>query len=223
MRGYGRALITLGAGMTLVWGCSQNAQWFSDTFRNFASGNVVPLTPGVPSQLILVRLVNDTDTLPIEFVVTAERQVLVTDDQGNSVVETTKETVRLQTFPFESVNESGTLFDCPVTRIGLGENLDRPSTEPGLFIQEGFDEFGAGITAGDGVPANVNPLNSLAGNFGCGDTIIFRVIESLGEVGNVKVQAFVLPWVSQPTEISGSHTFNNVRNFLEEHVFEEED
>ncbi|MHC4064564.1 MAG: hypothetical protein ACYSUI_08705 [Planctomycetota bacterium] len=214
-------LIVLGAVLALAVGCSTNATLFSDTFQNFLAGNVVPLTPGEPSQLILVRLVNETPDA-IEFVVTAEKQVEITDEEGNRVIQTSDETVRLRTFPFEAVSEVGALFDCPVTRIGLGEDIDRPFTDAGLFILEGFtevDDIELAVTTGVGVPSNLQPLNSVEGNFGCGDTIILRVIESQGEVGNIKVQSFVLPWATQPTEFSGPHTFNNVRRFLEEQLF----
>jgi hypothetical protein len=167
-------LIVLGAVLALAVGCSTNATLFSDTFQNFLAGNVVPLTPGEPSQLILVRLVNETPDA-IEFVVTAEKQVEITDEEGNRVIQTSDETVRLRTFPFEAVSEVGALFDCPVTRIGLGEDIDRPFTDAGLFILEGFtevDDIELAVTTGVGVPSNLQPLNSVEGNFGCGDTII---------------------------------------------------
>jgi hypothetical protein len=209
------ALLILGP--AVVWGCSQEATLFSDTFRNFSEGDVVPLTPGAASELVMVRLINDTDQA-IEFVVTAERQVLVVDDEGNAVIESTDETVRLPTLPLESANEVGALFDCPVTRVGLGEDIDRPTSEPGLFVQPAGQA--ADISQGFGVPSNMLPLDSRVGNFGCGDTIVIRAIESQGQVGSLKVQSFVLPWTTQPDTFLGPHTFNNVRIFLEQQVFE---
>jgi len=203
----------------MACGCGDNARLFSDEFRSLTSGDVVPLTPGDPSQLVLVRLINDTPDA-IEFVVTAERQVLITDQEGRGVIESTNETVRLRTVPLETANEVGALFDCPVTRIGLGEDLNSPYSQPGLFVFEG-DEI-IGIEAGFGVPPGTPPLDSPAGNFGCGDTLVFRAIESSSSVGNVKVQTFVLPAASQPTEFLGPHTFNNVRIFLEEQSQEDD-
>ena len=49
-------------GVLACWvaGCNSNATLFSDTFRNFTSGDVVPLTPGPASELVLVRLINET-------------------------------------------------------------------------------------------------------------------------------------------------------------------
>lgn len=217
--GMGRTILLLAASL-LVSGCGENARLFSDEFRSYASGDVVPLAPGEPSQLVLVRLVNDTPDR-VEFVVTAERQVLITDEQGRGVIETTNETVRLPTSPVETANEVGALFDCPVTRIGLGEDLNRPYSDPGLFLREGGAET-VGGEAGFGVPSSLPPLDSPAGNFGCGDTLVFRVIESRGDVANIKVQAFVLPAASQPTAFLGPHTFNNVRIFLEEQTEEGE-
>jgi hypothetical protein len=206
--------------LALVWGCSQDATLFSDTFRNYAQGDVVPLAPGPNSGLVMVRLINDTANRAVEFVVTAERQVLTVDDEGNTVIESTNETVFLDTFPVETANEIGALFDCPVTRIGLGRDIDLPFSEPGLFVSSG--EFAAGLGQGFGVPSKMLPLDSRAGNFGCGDTVIIRAIQSQGDVGNLKVQSFVLPWSTQPTEFLGPHTFNNVRIFLEQQVTEED-
>ncbi len=218
MLSHRRLAALLVCGLVLAWGCSQNASLFSDTFRNFTAGDVVPLTPGANSGLVMVRLVNDT-TQAVEFVVTAERQILVVDDEGNPVIESTDETVRLPTFPLETANEIGALFDCPVTRIGLGENIDQPFSEPGLFVQPA-DEA-TEVSQGFGVPSKMLPLDSRAGNFGCGDTIVIRAIESQGEVGSLKVQSFILPSSTQPTEFLGPHTFNNVRIFLEQQVIEE--
>ncbi len=193
-------------------GCSSEAVLFSDTFRNFAQGDVVPLAPGPDSRLVMVRLINDTPQA-VEFVVTAERQVLTTDDEGNAVIQSTDETVRLNTQPIDPANEVGALFDCPVTRIGLGEDIDLPTSAPGLFVTPPGQEVGV---QGFGVPGNLPPLDSRAGNFGCGDTLVIRAIERQGAVGNVEVQSFVLPWSTQPTEFLGPHTFNNVRIFLEQ-------
>ena len=216
MRPGMRGTMWLAAASLMVCGCGENAQIFSDEFRSYSSGDVVPLAPGEPSQLVLVRLVNNTPAA-IEFVVTAERQVLITDEEGRGVIDTTTETVRLRTLSEgeEPANEVGALFDCPITRIGLGEDINRPYSDPGLFVlQGGIETFG--VEAGFGVPSNLPPLDSPAGNFGCGDTLVYRVIESRGSVANIKVQAFVLPAASQPTEFLGPHTFNNVLKFLEE-------
>jgi len=203
-------------------GCGDNASLFSDSFRNVISGNVVPLTPGEPSQFVLVRMVNNTRQA-IEFVVTAQKQALTLDDQGNPVIESTDETLRMRTFPVETANEVGALFDCPVTRIGLGEDINRPFSEPGIFLLGEVDDPGnLPIGGGAGVPSNVFPLDSTAGNFGCGDTLIYRVIESQEGTGSLKVETFVLPWSTQPTEFTGPHTFNNARIFLEEQIVEEQ-
>ncbi len=220
-RFVGGSAILATALAALVSGCGSNANLFSDSFRNFVSGDVVPLTPGVPSQFVLVRLVNNTRNA-LEFVATAERDFLVTDTSGNQVVEVTTETVRLRTFPVETASEVGALFDCPITRIGLGEDINRPGSEPGVFVLENADPESLNLARGFGVPANVNPLDSTAGNFGCGDTVVYRVIESDSGVGNLKVETFVLPWAGQPTEFTGPHTFNNARIFIEEQVQEDE-
>ena len=100
--------------------------------------------------------------------------------------------------------------------MGLGENIDFPGTEPGLYIgavpgeQEGF-----------GVPGSVNPLSAAAGNYECGDTLIFDAAIRSGTVGNTRVTTFVLDADEQPTEVSGPDTFNNARTVIEEYAFEE--
>lgn len=215
MRDHTVATIALGILLAAVGGCiNPDATLFSNTFRNTVQGDVVPLAPGEPSQFVMVRLINDTAD-SIEFVVTAERQILITDDEGNPVIQSSRETVRLPTFPNQRTNEIGALFDCPVTRIGLGEDIDRPATEPGMFVQPGL---GNTTTPGFGVPSNLLPLDSRAGNFGCGDTLILRAISRPSAVGNIQVQGFVLPWTEQPQEFIGPHTFNNARLFLEEQI-----
>jgi len=170
---------------------------------------------------VLVRCLNSTRDA-IEFVVTAERQWDIPQGDGTTVRETSTETVNLRTAPQESANEVGALFDCPITRVGLGENLNQPFTDFGLYILESDSPSQLTSTLGFGVPGNINPLDSTTGNFGCGDTIIFRVIESRSQVGNVQVQSLVLPSASQPTEYTGPHTFNNARLFLESTVREED-
>jgi hypothetical protein len=179
------------------------------SFVNFTSGGVVPLAPGPASGFILVRVVNNTSDEAIEFVVTVEREVQVSEG-AEVVTQTTRETQRLITFPVGNASEQGVLFECPVTRVGLGENLNNPSTEPALFI-------GAvvGGIAGFGVPANINPLDARAGNFTCGDTIIFQANTRAGTVGGVEVRSFVLTAASQPSQHQ-IETFNNVRRFIEE-------
>jgi hypothetical protein len=201
-------------------GCSNNARLFSDSFRNFTAGDVVPQTPGPASNFVLVRLVNATRN-GIEFVVTAETQFLTTDEDGIQVTRAESETVRLRTFPVATASEVGGLFDCPVTRIGLGEDLNNPFSDPGLFVIPADAGVIGGGVQGFGVPSNINPLSSPAGNFDCGDTVVFRVIENQGAVGNLSVQAFVVDWEGQNDAFLGPHTFNNARNFLEAQVPED--
>ena len=191
----------------LMGGCT--AGFLNPAFANTLTGAVVPLTPGPESDFILVRVINETGT-SVEFVVTAEREELI--DEGNAIItQTMKQTVRLLTFPFGQAQELGVLLDCSpaVTRIGLGENLDQPGTDAGIFINA---EVGG--VAGSGVPVNVAPLVS-PGNFVCGDTVIFRAFASTGNVGGVKVQTALLDFQSQPSQFVGPDTFLNARRFLE--------
>ena len=201
-------------------GCGETGSLLNPSFANYALGGIYPVVPGASSGFVLARVINSTSTPTAEnirFVVTAERQIETTDDTGETFVETIYETVRLQTYPQSRANEVGVLFDCPVTRVGLGENIDFPSTEPGLFI-------GAvpGEAEGYGVPGHANPLSAAAGNFQCGDTLIFEAISESGSVGNVRVTTYVLGIDAQPPQISGPDTFNNARTVIEEYRFEED-
>ena len=198
----------------VAWlGCGPNATVLNPAFVNFAVGGIVPLAPTSASGFVMVRVINNTAS-NIRFVVSAERSVEITDDAGVITVETQKETRRLQTFPVNLANEVGVLFDCPVDRIGLGEELDFPATEPGLFIgaipgeQEGF-----------GVPGNVNPLDSRVGNFACGDTVIFQASTQAGTIGNLAVQTFRLSGADQVE--TGITTFVNARGAIEQLTLEE--
>jgi len=200
----------------ILWGC--NAGFLNPAFANVLSGGVVPLTPGPESQFVLVRVVNGTNDVPIEFVVTAERQ-LVVDEAGSFVTQTTTETHRLITFPTGNAAEMGLLLDCNpgLTRIGLGENLDLPNTDPGLFLNAAV----AGTT-GFGVPAGIAALDARAGNFECGDTVIFQAFTSSGSIGGVSVNSALLDFQSQPSQFVGRDTFLNARIFLELQVLNNE-
>jgi hypothetical protein len=162
----------------------------------------------------LARANNTTDQ-SVEFVITAERRVPSTDEPDTFVIE--RQTRRVLTRPQQLANDLGVLFDCPVSRIGLGENLDRPTTEPGLFV--GATAVGAG---GFGVPPNANPLDTDVNNFDCGDTVIFVASESNNVAGGIVVSVFLLDDEGQPDAIRGLDTFANARTLIEEQRIEEE-
>ncbi len=206
---------TLAAVVCWGIGCGENARLLNPSFINYTSGGIVPLTPGPNSGFVLVRAINTTP-LNIRFVVTAEHPSQIVGTNGVITTQIVPETVRLQTFPQASANEMGILFNCPVSRVGLGENIDFPSTQPGLFL-------GAvpGGVEGFGVPGSVNPLDADAGNFSCGDTLIFQASPENGRVGNVRVDSFVLSAADQPAQVSGPDTFNNARTVIEEFAFTE--
>lgn len=214
-----RTLLSAGliftAGLAAWGGCGQNATLLNPAFVNYAVGGVVPLTPGGEAGFVLVRVVNSTAT-NIRFVITAERSVEVADENGIVTVETQRETRRLQTSAESLSNEAGVLFDCPVDRIGLGEDLDFPATEPGLFI--GAE---VGGVEGFGVPGNVNPLDARVGNFTCGDTVIFQANVTAGAIGNVSVQTLRLSGADQPP-VTRINTFVNARNVIDQLTIDEE-
>jgi hypothetical protein len=203
------ALLTAAAGWT--GGCGENATLFNPSFINYTQGGVVPLTPGQPSFFNLIRLVNLTGN-PVQFIVTVER-VPVPEEGEEPTGQLAAETFLLDTFPNGLTNEVGLLINCGAVRVGLGENLNFPEDEPGLFI--GVDTDTNQIINGFGVPARVNPLDARAGNFRCGDTLIFQATTQVGVPGNVQVTSYVLPAAGQPTEYSGPDTFNNARSLLE--------
>lgn len=223
------AVAAAGAGLLAACG---NLPLFNPSFVNTFVGGQFPATPGPRASFILVRVVNETANLPADFIVTAERQALTLDDDGqpqfddngNPITQNSFETVRLRTFPVNLANELGHLFPCseesgPVIRIGLGRDL--VPGEAGAFVGFGIDDNGI-ITGGVGVPSTgVFPLELAVGNFNCGDTIIYRLVTSVGSVGNVQIlPPLLLPGSEQPDVFSGPNTFVTYENFLETQISE---
>ncbi len=204
--------VLLAVGLLATTGCN-TSQFLNPALVNQSTGEVFALTPGDRSSFILVRG-NNATTVPIEFLITVERQVESADVPGTFTTQT--ESVRLFAPPNNRANDVGELFDCPVSRVGLGEDLDRPTTEPGIFVNA--QAVGVG---GLGVPPNVNPLSADADNFKCGDTIIFQVSETNNTVGGVVVQSYVLDSTRISTNVTGFDTFVNARSLLEEQQFAE--
>ncbi|MBI1825503.1 MAG: hypothetical protein HY287_10110 [Planctomycetes bacterium] len=209
------ALISLGTACTGL---------LNPAFINSTSGGVYPVTPGPGAAFVLVRGRNET-AQNVQFIVTIERQVLVTDDQGNFVYDQTtglpvtrpeRQTVKLDAGSTGKSTDVGTLFSCnpnPVTKVGLGANL--LPTDAVVFVggQGSAGALGFGVTA-----PNLNPLDLYQGNFNCGDTVIFRAFSSKGVAGGVAVDAFLLPGSEQPSIFAGLNTFVNYQSFLESQV-----
>ena len=195
-----RRCVWIGLAVLPLLACSPQAPLFNPSFVNTISGGIVPIAPGARSGFVMVEVVNATP-FDIEFRVSVERE-------GATGIEI--ETVELETFA--NAPRLAVLFDCPVLRVGLGEDLNQPSTESGLFI---------GGTGGFGVPSNVNPLDVSAGNFQCGDAIIFLASSSGNNVGGVIVSTAVIQGADQSVTYSGPDTFVVLRDFLEQQVEEQ--
>jgi len=212
-------LAVLLATVLIIPGCG-NAGLFNPAFINAVFGGYTPVTPGPGAAFVFVRAVNTTAQV-VEFIVTIERLVLVededgnyqVDDDGNFVTRKERETVRLSTFPGGQAAELGVLFSCresPVMLVGLGDNL--LPTDSAVFV----GGTGPAGTGGFGISAeNLNPLSLEAGNFNCGDTIIFRAFTSRGQPGGVALETLLLPGSEQPSEFPGANTFVNYETFLE--------
>jgi len=214
--------------LAVTGGCgNENLTIFNPSFLNYLQGGQFPLTPGPNAAFVFVRTVNKTSNQSVAFVVTAEIERvqrdengdLQRDESGNVVTEFVFETHRLRTFPAGNASEAGILYACTggeqsVERVGLGENL-LPS-DRGIFVDA---TVGGG---GLGIQANVNPLSRSGGNFSCGDTVVFEVIDSIGVPGNIKVRSFVLSDDNQPTSFAGPDTFRNFERFLQSQVRENE-
>jgi hypothetical protein len=173
----------------------------------------------------MVRCLNQTGQ-PVEFIVTIEREVLVVDDDGNPEVDDdgnfitrpVRRTVRIATAATGLANEIGVLFACgrsPVTIVGLGENL-LPTDSAAFVNAEAGGSAGFGVAAGE-----LNPLRWDAGNFDCGDTIIFRAFLSNSVAGGVALQSFLLPGDNQPSEFTGPNTFVNTQEIYESELIQE--
>lgn len=196
-------------------------------FTNTVIGGAFPVTPGPLAPFVFVRGSNQTNDI-VEFIVTVEKETLVRDDLGNFVVDDQgnfltvpdRQTVTLTTFPGGLSNDLGVLFDCslePVTIVGLGEDL--LPTDAAAFV----GGSGPGGTGGIGVTAqNVPPLSLAAGNFTCGDTIIFTAFLSPGTPGGIALRSHKLISANQPGQFSGPSTFENFAEFREAQIVEEE-
>ena len=201
--------------------------FFNPAFVNTLSGGQFPLTPGPEAAFVFVRAVNETGE-NAEFIITIERLTIerddegepLVDDSGNVITRPTRETVNLNTFAQAPSNELGVLFSCqeePINVVGLGENL--LPTDSALFL----GGQGTGGIPGFGIPAaGIPPLVRQAGNFACGDTIIFRAIRSTGVAGGVVVNSFLLPGFEQPSIFTGPNTFVNLERFLESQTPEDD-
>lgn len=224
---FGRRVAVRSLVLLMTAGCGSSASFFNPAFVNTVSGGVFPVTPGPAAAFVLVRGRNDTGQ-NVEFVITIERDErrlddegnFQTDEQGNAVVRSRRETVRLTTFGTGQSSDLGTLFPCsesPVTIVGLGENL--LPTDAAIVVG---GQGGAGAS-GFGVPAgNLNPLRLDVGNFNCGDTIIFRAFLSTSVPGGVGLEPFLLPGSEQPSTFQGPSTFANFEAFLQSQVREDE-
>lgn len=215
-------------GVTLgVIGCGGTVGVFNPAFVNSVSGDVFPVTPGPSAEFVLVRVVNETGQIST-FDVTVEQEVVELDDDGNILLDANGDPLtrievirrRLLTAPDAPANESGILFDCstsPIARVGLGENL--LPTDAAIFVGgEGVaGSPGFGVTA-----SNLNPLSRDAGNFECGDTVIFQAFQSLGVPGGVGLASFVINSDQAPGAYSGPDTFANFQGIQESQVREEE-
>lgn len=211
--------------VVITAGCGSGLAFLNPAFINSRVGGVVPQTPGPGADFVLVRVVNSTG-LPVEFIVTIDRDVVdldeegnpIRDEDGNLVTVSARQTVSLQTGPAGDSAESGVLFECAnsaITRVGLGEDL--LPTDAAVFANGG----GAGGEAGFGVPAgDLNPLELSEGNFNCGDTVTFRAITQVGQPGGIGLESFLLPGYEQPSEFTGPNTFVNYQQFIETQVDE---
>ncbi len=202
--------------------CGVQQGLLNPIFVNTLVGGAFPLTPGPGAAFVLVRVINET-AQPASFIVTIEREELVreedgtpaVDDFGNPFTKDTVETLELQTVASVPGNEAGHLFPCgvsPVNRVGLGEDLN--DLNSGAVFLGGT---GAAGIQGFGISAEqVPPLSRQAGNFDCGDTIIFRAFLSQNTVGGVRLESRLLRGEDQPSEFSGGpSTFETVEGILE--------
>ncbi len=219
-------LVGIGVALVVWWpaGCGGA---FNPAFINTFTGGEFPRTPGPGASFVLVRALNETGE-NAEFIVTIERNAIqrdengapLVDDAGNVILVPERETVRVNTRPVAPANDVGVLFSCleePINIIGLGENL--LPTDSALFV----GGAGVGGTQGFGISAStLSPLLRQAGNFSCGDTVIFRAIRSTGVAGGVRVQSFLLPGFEQPEQFNGPSTFVNLERFLESQTREDE-
>lgn len=198
--------------LVVMTGCGADAALLlNPAFVNQIEGGVLfPLAPRPDTGLLFIRA-NNATTESITFLITVERSTLLVEGNTTMTLSESK-TTEVFTEPGSNSNDAGILFNCDennqITRIGLGRNLNQPSTDAGLFIG-GFND----VIPGFGVPGNINPLDALDGDFECGDTIVYRAIQSVNQPGGFRVQAFIIPWENQPDNTT-RNTFDVASQFL---------
>ncbi len=213
------------AGMT-VSGCGNEVSLFNRAFINTFSGGIVPVTPGPAAAFVFVRCVNET-TEPVEFFVRVERRELRRDGDGNVELDAlglpstdlVPLVIGVQTGASGPVGDVGVLFPCgesPVVRVGLGENYLQTDVAARVGGAVAGGASGFGIRVG-----NLNPLQLEAGNFNCGDTVIFRAFAAPNVAGGVSLQTFLLPGSEQPSVFQGPSTFANFEAFLDAQASQE--
>lgn len=178
------ALAGIMLGLTI--GC---AGVLNPQFSNFVSGTTFPVAPG-DTDFVVASLSNNTN-FDITYRLAAETA------DGLTTIDVT--------IP-AGVPPSGSVFECPVFRIGLGElgNLNSSAvviTDPatGQF----FD-----------VPWGQNPL-SLDVSFRCGDTILFFANQDTNIPGGVRISVGRIDGTTQQGPFTGAETFE----VLQEVVF----
>lgn len=217
--------LLLGAGLALS-GCGIQSA-LNPAFVNTVQGGVVPVTPGPNAAFVLVLGVNESPQT-VEFVVTIEREVFQLDDKGvalvdengNPITQSERTTTNLFTQPNSGANQTGTLFPCspsPVTLVGLGENLQPTDRHIRVGGTGSIGIPGTGVT----IPG-LSPLSLAAGNFNCGDTIMYQAFQDTSVAGNVNVLTFLLPGSEQPSDFSGPDTFANLADFIQANLRDEQ-
>jgi hypothetical protein len=210
---------------------------FNAAFVNsFGGGGIYPVTPGPRADFVLARASNSTDSV-LTFFVTIERERLALDSEGRPqfgengeiITEIVLESVQLTTIPGGRASDLGTLFPCSesagaVRRIGLGETLSPGDAHVFVIDAAAYDPTNPlGAQIGNGVEdPTLNPLSLFAGNFNCGDTVVFQAFQSTGASGGIRIRTFVSPGSEQPDQFSGANTFLSFEQFLQAQVREDE-
>lgn len=158
--------------------------------NQLSGGSVVPLAPGdVPFVHILVVNSTADAILDIQFGWTPPFQGFITTFLHGIAPNT----------------QMGTLLDCSVQQIGLGNPLDL--SVPAITITRGDLTFD--------VPASSFPLVFKKGSdFACGDTLVLNVIDDRSNGYGIKIVPGRVDGTTQTGPFSGPDTFQIVHGLL---------
>lgn len=159
-------------------------------------GAIFPIAPGDANKFVVVKCVNLTRNLLVDFFPSAEIRDVQT-------LETARVDFDLRNVSFDG-GVAGAVLECPLVRITLG-SLDQPELVNGFAV-------GPAAQGKVGIPFTANPLIENV-NYSCGDLVLFVAVDDPTAAGGVSIQTGVVSAASLPPP--AIDTYGRLRSLLE--------